>query len=305
MSTRPHPFTLRQLQYVQAVAEHLSFGRAAERCHVSQPALSMQVAQVEEALGLTLFERSRRGVSVTPQGAQFLTHVRALLLQSDALTQQARRLQNPLTSLLRVGVIPTIAPYLLPHLTPALRQVFPELVVMWTEERTATLVARIKAQEVDAALLAAEAELGDLVTAHIGIEPFCLAVPPGHRFATSGAPVSLAAVNEEPMLLLEEGHCLRTQALEACEHAGLREQAFRGTSLSTLAHVVAAGVGLTLLPRLAAEMERTRAPLSIVPLAAPTPFRTLVLAWRAGSPLADSLQRLADVMCVATGLAIG
>jgi LysR family hydrogen peroxide-inducible transcriptional activator len=296
---------LRQLQYVQAVAAHLSFGRAAEQCSVSQPALSMQVAQVEDALGLTLFERDRRGVQVTAMGAQFLTHVRALLAGADGLTQHARRLQNPLTSMLRVGVIPTIAPYLLPVLAPALRASFPELVVLWTEERTSTLVAQVKAQEIDAALLAAEADLGDLETAPVGIEHFCLALPPGHRLAASEHPVSLAAVNEEPMLLLEDGHCLRTQALAACAHAGLREQAFRGTSLSTLAQVVAAGVGLTLLPRLAADVERARAPLSIVQLEAPTPFRTLVLGWRADSPLAASLQRLAEVMRVAAGVALG
>lgn len=303
MVHRPHPFTLRQLQYLLAVAEHRSFVRAAEACHVSQPALSMQVAQVEEALGVTVFDRDPRQVRLTPAGELLLLEVRRVVEGANGLSEHARRLQDPLASLLRIGVIPTIAPYLLPRLTPALRAAFPDLVVLWTEERTSTLVAKVQGQELDAALLAAEADLGPLETAPIGVDAFTLAMPYGHRLARSTEPVALSALEGEPMLLLDDGHCLRTQALQACEGAGLRELAYRATSLATLAHVVASGAGLTLLPEVAAEVERTRAPIAIRPLARPAPYRTIVLAWRRGTPLRDALVTLADRLHEASGLA--
>ncbi|MEQ1503320.1 MAG: LysR substrate-binding domain-containing protein [Myxococcota bacterium] len=293
-SHRPHPFTLRQLQYVLAVADHASFVRAAQACHVSQPALSMQIAQIEQALGMKVFDRDHRQVRPTPAGELWIPEVRRVVQLAHGLTEHARRLQDPLSSLLRVGVIPTIAPYLLSRLTPALRAAFPELVVLWTEERTSTLVAKVTGQELDAALVAAEADLGGLETAPIGVDVFTLAMPKGHRLAGSAEPVSLSELDGEPMLLLDDGHCLRTQALQACEGAGLRELAYRATSLSTLAHVVASGAGLTLLPELAAAVERTRAPIAIRPLASPAPYRTIVLAWRPGSPLRDALVTLAD-----------
>lgn len=302
MTQRPHPFTLRQLQYLLAVADHRNFGRAAKSCHVSQPALSMQVAQVEGSLGVVMFDRDRRNVRLTPAGELILPQVRRLVELGHTLTEHARRIQDPLASLLRVGVIPTLAPYLLPRLTPALRAAFPELVILWTEERTAVLVAKVQAQELDAALLAAEADLGSLETALVGVDVFRLAMPMGHRLASSHAPVTLEELKDEPMLLLDDGHCLRVQALQACAGAGLREMAFRATSLATLAHVVAGGAGLTLLPTLAAEVEQFRAPLAIRPLATPAPFRTIVLGWRSGSPLRDALVTLAQRLHLASGL---
>jgi LysR family hydrogen peroxide-inducible transcriptional activator len=302
MTQRPHPFTLRQLQYLVAVADLRHFGRAAEICHISQPALSMQVAQAEASLGVVVFDRDRRQVRLTPAGELLLPHIRRMVELGHTLTDHARRLQDPLASLLRVGVIPTLAPYLLPRLTPALHTAFPELVVLWTEERTAALVAKVQDQELDAALLAAEADLGSLETAPVGVDVFRLAMPLGHRLAASGTPVELEALCDEPMLLLDDGHCLRAQAIEACASSGLREMAFRATSLATLAHVVASGVGVTLLPSLAAEVERFRAPLAIRPLAAPAPFRTIVLGWRAGSPLREALITLAGCLHLASGL---
>jgi LysR family transcriptional regulator, hydrogen peroxide-inducible genes activator len=299
---RPHPFTLRQLQYVLAVSEHRSFVRAAEACAVSQPALSMQVAQVEAALGVTVFDRDHRQVRLTPAGELMIPEVRRLVEVANGLGDHARRLQDPLASLLRIGVIPTIAPYLLPRLTPSLRAAFPELVVLWTEERTPTLVAAVQGQALDAALLAAEADLGGLETAPIGVDLFTLAMPQDHRLAGSADPIELSELDGEPMLLLDDGHCLRTQALQACEGAGLREMAYRATSLATLAHVVASGAGLTFLPEVAAAVERTRAPIAIRPLARPAPYRTIVLAWRAGSPLRDALLTLADRLHQASGL---
>jgi LysR family hydrogen peroxide-inducible transcriptional activator len=302
MNTRPHPFSLRQLQYLLAVAEHLSFRRAAEICHVSQPALSMQVAQVEDVLGIVLFDRDRRQVRLTPAGELFLPLARRLIDQAHTLTEDARRLRDPLGSLLRIGVIPTLAPYLLPRLSSALRRPHPELVVLWSEHRTTELVAQIYAHEVDAALLAAEADLGTLETAVIGVDVFSLALPIDHPLAGSPEPISLDALKTERILLLDEGHCLRTQALEACSHTGIQELAFRATSLSTLVHMVAAGAGVTLLPELAAEVERLRAPLFIRPIAAPAPRRTIVLGWRRESPLRAAMLILAESMRIAAGL---
>lgn len=305
MSTRPLPFSLRQLQYVLAVADLKSFSRAAEACHVSQPALSMQVAQVEEAFGIPLFERDRRPVLPTPAGELFLPHVRRLIEQAHVLPEHARRLRDPLSSLLRVGVIPTVAPYLLPRLTPAFRLAHPNLMVLWHEERTDVIVARVRGQELDAALLAAEADLDGLETTPVGIDVFSLALPLTHALATSSDAVSLDTLRDEPMLLLEEGHCLRSQVLAACAWAGPREREFRATSLSTLVHVVASGAGVTLLPSLAVEVEGSRAPLAIRPLMAPAPHRTLVLGWRRGSPLRGAMLTFAETVRAAAGLPAG
>ncbi len=302
MNTRPHPFSLRQLQYVLAVADLKSFSRAAEACHVSQPALSMQVAQVEDAFGIPLFERDRRQVRPTAAGELFLPHVRRLVEQAHLLPEHARRLRDPLSSLLRVGVIPTVAPYLLPRLTPAFREAHPNLVVLWQEERTDVIVAKVRGQELDAVLLAAEADLEPLETAPIGLDPFSLALPRNHALAASTDPISLDALRDESMLLLEDGHCLRTQVLAACEWAGMREREFRATSLSTLVHVVASGAGITLLPALAVEAETARAPLAIRPLMAPTPHRTIVLGWRRGSPLRAAMLTFAETIRAAAGL---
>ncbi|MEN9786693.1 MAG: hypothetical protein RLZZ299_1957 [Pseudomonadota bacterium] len=301
MTTAPHPFTLRQLQYALAIHDRGSFRAAAEACHVAQPSLSAQVAQLEDALGVVLFERDRRGVLPTPAGSVLLERMRRLVVDADALREAARRAGDPLDGTLRLGVIPTIAPYLLPTLAPRLREAFPRLSALWTEERTPVLAARLASGALDAALLAQEADLGDVTCATVGRDPFVLAAPRAHRLAAETGPVEEDALRDEAVLLLEEGHCLRTQALAWCARTAVHELAWRATSLGTLAQVVASGAGITLLPRLAVDTEVRRADLVVRPLAAPAPFRTLVLAWRTHSPLAPALERLAGVMREAYG----
>ena len=292
----PHPFTLRQLQYVRAVAELRSFRQAAEVCGVSQPALSVQVAQVEALLGVVLFERGQRKVLLTPAGEALLPRVRALLVDADALVEAARRTADPLAGTLRIGVIPTVAPYLLPRVAPALRARFPRMEAVWTEEKTPVLAERLAAGTLDAMLLALVADLGDVEHAEVAHDPFVLALPPAHRLAGGDGAATEADLAGEGVLLLDDGHCFRTQALAYCARTEVHETAFRATSLGTLVQMVAGGVGVTFLPACAVSTEVPRAGLAVRELTAPAPYRTIVLAWRRGSPLAEALRQVAATM---------
>jgi LysR family transcriptional regulator, hydrogen peroxide-inducible genes activator len=293
VNTRPHPFTLRQLQYACAVAEHLSFRRAAEVCHVAQPSLSAQVAELEEALGVQLFERDRRRVLVTTRGQALLERARTVLLQADDLGDAAKRVTDPFIGTLRIGVIPTIAPYLVPAATAGVRAEFPKLTVAWIEDKTQTLIAELSTGGIDGAVLALEAELGDVEQAVIAADPFVLVAPPGHPLMQKSTPIPARELRAADMLLLDEGHCLRQQALEVCTSVKAREAEFRATSLATLVQLVVQGAGVTLLPSLALETETSRAELGIRQIAAPAPARTIALVWRKGSSLAPALARVA------------
>lgn len=288
------PLTLRQLQYVVAVAELGGFRRAAEHVGVSQPSLSAQIAEIEGALGVRLFERRRRGVLATAAGSEVVTHARRVLLEVDDLLDAAGRHVDPLAGTLRIGVIPTIGPYLLPELDPALRKTFPRLRLVWMEDKTETLVRLVESGDLDAALLALEADLGDLEHAIVGRDAFVLAVATGHELGRRRRPVRLAELSDVPTLLLEDGHCFREQALELCSRAGARELGFRATSLATLCQMVAGGAGVTLLPRLALEVENRRGQLAIRSFTRPAPYRTIVLAWRRRTALAETLGAVAD-----------
>src|SRR4051812_18626822 len=219
----PHPVTLRQLQYVVAVAEFKSFRRAAEACAVAQPSLSAQVAQLEGALGLPIFERSARGVAVTKAGAALLERARRTLLDADDLLATAERSRDPLSGMLNIGVIPTVAPYLLPEISTELRRKFPRLRLLWAEEKTPVLVEHIAAGKLDAGILAAESEIGDLDHAPLGRDPFVLAVPSDHRLAGGSQAVRVEQLQDETVLLLEDGHCFRDQALALCRRVGADE----------------------------------------------------------------------------------
>lgn len=293
MSSAPHPFTLRQLQYVIAVAEERSFRRAAERCHVAQPSLSAQVAQLEEALGVVLFERGARSVMVTSKGEELVARARDLLAGADAILEAARRAKDPLSGTLRIGVIPTISPYLLPKAAPALRAAFPALTTAWREDKTASLVAALKGAEIDAALVALEADIGDLEREVIAKDPFCWAGPREHPLASGKGAVDPEELRSDKLLLLDDGHCFREQALDVCANAGARESELRATSLATLVQMVAGGAGATLLPALAVATEAPRAGLAVRPLAAPEAARTLALVWRRSSPIAPALRAIA------------
>lgn len=297
MQFAPRPITLRQLQYAVAVADELSFRKAAERCSVSQPALSSQLAELEDALGVRLFERDRRRVLITPGGTELIERARQVLLEADDLIEAGQRLRDPLKGTLRIGVIPTIAPYLLPEIVPTLRKRYSKLVVVWVEEKTASLLAKMDAGTLDAAVLALEADIGnDLEEDIVATDPFVLAAPPGHTLASSAAPIALDDVHGTDILLLDDGHCFREQALSLCSAAGLRELSFRATSLPTLAQMVAGGAGVTLLPRLAVAAENRRASFAVRRLAEPVPVRTLAVVWRKRSPLGPALKEVAKAL---------
>jgi LysR family transcriptional regulator, hydrogen peroxide-inducible genes activator len=290
----PTPFSLRQLQYVVAVADLGGFRRAAEACHVSQPSLSAQVAQAEAALGVRLFERNRRRVRVSAAGAPLVAQARAVLVAAADLLELGRQLADPFNGTLRIGVIPTISPYLLPEVAPALARVYPRLTIVWSEERTGGLVRQVNEGRLDAAILALEADLGPLAHAVLLRDPFLLAAPPDHPLAKARRRARLDELHDASVLLLDDGHCFRDQALQLCARVGAREAGFRATSLATLVQMASAGRGVTLLPSIALPVENRRGQLVVRSFAPPGPGRTIALVWRRGSALAPSLDRLAE-----------
>ena len=299
MRDAPHPFTLRQLQYARAVADTLSFHKAAERCRVAQPSLSAQIAALERGLGVTLFERDRRKVLVTGAGRELLDRARRILLGADELSDAALRLSDPLSGMVRVGVIPTISPYLLPPVTPALHAAYPRLTIVWIEDKTPVLTAALSEGGLDAAVLALEAEVGDFEHAVIAKDPFVLAMSADDPLAKRKAPARPEELEGESVLLLDDGHCFRDQALAVCANAKARELEVRATSLPTLSQMVARGLGVTLLPLLAVATEAERAGLAIRPFAEPAPRRTIVLIWRRGSPWAATFRKVAATLAAA------
>jgi LysR family transcriptional regulator, hydrogen peroxide-inducible genes activator len=288
--------SLRQLEYVVAVADTLGFRRAAERCHVSQPALSAQVQQLESVLGVKLFERDARRVLLTPAGAELVARARRVLTEAQDLLQAAARMGDPFAGPLELGAIPTVAPYVLPEVVPALVRHYPKLRLRLREEKTATLVRDMDEGRLDAAVLALEPELGRALEHEVITEdPFVVAAPPGHPLEKKKQ-VQLRDLDDEDVLLLEDGHCFRSQALALCTRVGAREVDFRATSLTTLAQMVMAAGSVTLLPQLAVPTENRQGQLVVRPFAPPGPGRTLVLAWRAGHPRAEALRILAGTL---------
>lgn len=292
----PLPFSLRQLQYAVAVADERHFRRAAERCHVSQPSLSAQLAELEGALGVRLFERDRRGVLPTRAGEELVARARRVLLEAADLAQAAAGLRDPLAGRLRVGILPTVSPYLLPAVVPALRARFPRLAVAWLEEKTETLVRELHAGTLDAAVVALEADLGDVAHATLAEDAFVLAAPRDHALGRVRGPARREELRGASVLLLDDGHCFREQALEFCRAARAQELAFRATSLATLVQMVRSGAGVTILPELGAWAEAARADLVLRPFAPPVPHRTLALAWRRTSPADEALREIAGCL---------
>jgi LysR family transcriptional regulator, hydrogen peroxide-inducible genes activator len=294
MAVSAQDFSPRQLQYVVAVAETLGFHKAAERCHVSQPTLSAQVKQLEDVLGVRLFERDRRRVLLTTAGAVVVAHARRVLLELDDMIAAAKELTEPRSGTFRIGVIPTIAPYLLPDVVPAVRTRFPKLQLVFREEKTDVVVADLREGRLDAGLLALEADIGDWASGRIANDPFVVALPKGHPLARRKR-VGPSELEDEKVLLLDEGHCFRDQALSVCERAGTKETELRATSLSTLAQMVSSGSGITLLPQIAVAVENRRGQLEVRGFTAPAPHRTIALIWRPQSPFADTFRDLAEV----------
>ncbi|MGH9143943.1 MAG: LysR substrate-binding domain-containing protein [Vicinamibacterales bacterium] len=288
--------SLRQLQYIVAVAELGSFRRAAEMCHVAQPSLSAQVAVAERALGLQIFERTGRRVRVAAGAAPLVAQARRILTAAADLQELARQQSDPFRGTLRLGVIPTICPYLLPEIARPLGRACPHLSIEWREERTARLVDQIKDGAIDGAILALEADLRGLTHETLGWDPFFLAAAPGHPLAKGKSRVTPEVLDGERILLLDDGHCFRDQALQICTHAGAREASFRATSLATLVQMASASGGVTLLPSIALPVENRRGQLTIRPFTRRGPGRTLALAWRRGSALQAPLLRITETI---------
>ena len=291
MAIRGHDLSLRQLEYAVAVADTLGFHKAAERCHVSQPTLSAQIKQLENVLGVELFERDRRRVLVTAAGQAVLERARRVLLEMDDLVAEAAKVARPDSATFRIGVIPTIAPYFLPEILPAARRQLPDVRLIFREEKTDAIVAGLREGRLDAGLLALEADIGKWATSRIVRDDFVVALPKEHPLAKKKRllPTDL---DGEQVLLLEEGHCFRTQALSVCDRASATEGELRATSLSTLTQMVSAGLGITLLPTIAVPVENRRGQLEIRRFASP-PHRTIALVWRPQSPFSETLRTLA------------
>jgi LysR family hydrogen peroxide-inducible transcriptional activator len=288
--------TLRDLEYLVALAETRHFGRAAECCHVSQPTLSAQLRKLEEFLGVTLIERRPRRVALTAAGVAVVERARRMLRDADDIRALARASQDPLAATLKVGFIPTLGPYLLPRIAPRIAKALPKLQLMLHEYQTAPLVDRVIAGELDLAILALPVDTKGLVTRSLFAEAFLVAMPERHRLAAKKR-VKPADLADEKLLLLEEGHCLRDQALEVCKLAGSEEQDFRATSLETLRQMVAAGLGITLLPRLAAEGPFASARgLVVRPFAPLAPNRVIGAAWRRSTSRAEAIAAVCDVI---------
>lgn len=287
--------SLRQLEYVVAVADTLGFHRAAERCHVSQPTLSTQIQQVEDVLGVRIFERDRRGVLVTKSGEEIVARARRVLADVADVLAAATRARDPLKGTFRVGVIPTIAPYLLPDVTPAIHARYPDLRLVFREEKTELAMHELHDGKLDFNLVALEADLGEHESAIVAHDPFVVALPHGHPLAAKKR-VDLADLENERVLLLDDGHCFRTQALGLCAKTGAREADLRATSLSTLVQMVSTVGGVTLLPKLSVAVENRRGQLDVRAFVPPVPTRTLALVWRTSSPFAEAFQAIAEAM---------
>ena len=288
---------LRDLRYLVALADTLHFGKAAEACHVSQPTLSAQIKKLEEYLGTPLLERRPRHVALTATGEQVVERARRLLKEADDIREVARADRDPMAGRLKVGLIPTIAPYLLPRVAPRLRRSLPKLNLMLYEYQTAPLLERVRDGELDLAILALPADTHGLETRALFGEAFVVAMPARHKLAARKR-LRAADLAGEHLLLLEDGHCLRDQALEVCSVAGAVEDVdFRATSLETLRQMVAAGLGITLLPRLAAEGAYAAARgLTTRPFAPPTPQRTVGAAWRPSTTRLPAIEAVCNVI---------
>jgi len=288
---------LRDLRYLVALADERHFGKAAERCFVSQPTLSAQVRKLEEYLGVPLVERQPKRVALTPTGAKIVQRARVLLQEADAIVDLARSDRDPLAGPLKLALIPTVGPYLLPHVAGRLRKELPHLKLMLYEYQTGPLLEKLHAGDLDVGILALPVDLDGLESAALYDEPFTLAVPASHPLADQDR-VKVEDLRGETLLLLEDGHCLRDQALDVCERVRVNEaQDYRATSLETLRQMVAAGHGITLLPELAAETPvGTARGLRIKPFARPTPARNVGAVWRKSTTRAPAIQAIVQVV---------
>jgi LysR family hydrogen peroxide-inducible transcriptional activator len=292
--------TLRQLHYLKLLAEHGSFGRAAEAAHVTQPTLSSGIQELERTLGAPVVDRARSGVILTAVGEEALRRATVILNEAEELVEAAKNAGQPLTGRFRLGVIPTVAPFLLPRVLPLLRTRFPKLRLFLREDLTQRLIASLKAGQLDAALIALPFDMHGLNWAHVADDELLAAMPADHPLAKLKS-TDPTAFEDEDLILLEDGHCLRDHALAAC---GLKppktaagEEGFAATSLPTLVQMVSSGLGVTFLPAMAVNAGLTdSASVATRPIAPAHASREIVVAWRAGSNRAAEGRLLAEVL---------
>lgn len=286
----------RQLRYFDAVARLRHFGRAAEQCGVSQPALSMQIAELEANLGVQLVERRTRGLHLTQAGREVARRAAKILLDLQDLAQFAATCHGPLTAPIHLGVIPTIAPYLLPQLLLSLRAQYPDLLLNVRETQTRSLVAELLDGSLDLLVLALPIAHPEIETTALAADRFVLAAPPDRTFGARMR-IQPSRIVNDTLLLLEEGHCLRDQALAVCnlQPSGM-SNTLGVSSLSTVVQMVASGLGLTLLPEISIAHETVAGNVKLVRFAKPEPMRVLGLAWRKSSPRVRDFTRLGHLI---------
>jgi len=289
------PPTLKQLRYLVALHRTNHFGKAADACHVTQSTLSAGLQELENLLGTQLVERTKRSVMFTALGEEIVRRAQSILNDVDDLTDLATSARDPLKGIVRMGVIPTIAPFLLPKIMPAISKKLPDLELHLREDKSAELCNLVRTGELDLVLYALPYACGDVVELPLFHDPFMVAFPPGE--APNGG-IKSTELDEKRLMLLEEGHCLRDHALEACQLLGRgarREMA--GTSLNTILQMVAAGHGITLLPGMAVEAGLTEGTgVEVLPFADIVPTRTIGLIWRKTNPRASTFEALGKVI---------
>ena len=288
---------LKDLRSLVAVADQRHFGRAAARCFVGPPTLSSQLKKLEQSLGVQLIERAPNNVSLTAAGEEIVARARRILEATDEVVTLARSQHEPLAGRLRVALLPTIGPYLLPRVAPAVRKALPRLELHLYEYQTGPMLQKLHAGELDMGILALPVDTAGLEARELYREAFSVALPEHHPLAARQS-VRVADLKGEKLLLLEEGHCLRDQALEVCSRAGVHEQQdFRATSLETLRQMVASGAGITLLPELAGRgAYRNARGLVLRPFAKPAPVRQVGALWRKSSARRGAIDALCRVI---------
>jgi LysR family hydrogen peroxide-inducible transcriptional activator len=289
--------TLRQLQYLKLLSEHGSFSRAAEAAHVSQPALSSGVQELERVLGAPVVERTRGNVQLTAVGAEACRRAEDILARTEDLVEAALNAGRPLSGRLRMGIIPTVAPFLLPATLPSLKTAYPDLRLFIREDLTPRLIAGLKAGQLDCAVIALPFDAGGIEYAPIGFDEILAVAPVDHPLASQGD-IQPGSLRSEDLILLEDGHCLRDQALAAVDVDAPRgEDVFAATSLHTLVQMVSSGLGVSFLPEMAVRSGLTEDKRVVVRHFAPNaPRREIVVAWRAGSSRAAESRLLAEAL---------
>lgn len=287
--------TLQELRYIVALADTGHFGKAAEACFISQSTLSTQVKKLEDFLGVVLFDRSLKQVTLTSVGREIIASARLILAEANRIRELARQTDDPMERTVNLGVIPTLGPYYLPHVLKQLHRTYPKLRLLLREEMTPHVLSHLTDGKLDAGLLALPVDDANLEVVPLFKEPFLAAVPAKHKLANS-ATIKIKDLANAGLLLLEEGHCLRDHALEACHLDGMQNEEISATSLETLRQMVGMGLGVTLIPVLASGATTAITQVALRQLAAPGASRTIGLVWRKRSPLSATMEQLAKTL---------